>query len=171
MRLSMSFPEALDLAVVGGPLPSFVREVTCTDATVRADVDLRAVPSPPFALRALAAIAPTVQVAATFRSFAAGRATFDLGIRAGSVPVQRLVNQLTGLLNSGLRAANLPARLVVVEQGPHGDPQAVVDLQSAIALRADGVTVTAFAIADATINLTATLRNPTPRPAPARRGS
>ncbi|MGV8965939.1 MAG: hypothetical protein ACOH2F_06630 [Cellulomonas sp.] len=166
MRLSMSFSEALDLALSGGSLPSVVRAVTCHDATIWADVDLRAVPSPPLALRALASIAPTVQVDATFRSFDAGRATFDLGIRAGSVPVQRLVNQLTGILNSGLAAARLPAGLVVVERGPHGDPQATVDLQSAISLRAQGITLTTFTIAEATITLTAALDHPAPRPAP-----
>ncbi|WP_407344287.1 hypothetical protein [Pengzhenrongella phosphoraccumulans] len=171
MRLSMSFPEALELALSGVTLPSVVREVSCNDATVKADVDLRAVSSPPFALRALAAVAPTVHVEATFRSFAAGRATFDLGVRAGSVPVHRLLNQLTGLLNSGLRAANLPTGLVVVEQGPRGDPQAVVDLQSAVALRADGVQLTAFAIAAGQIDLTASISSPAVRTAPGRRAS
>ncbi|RYV52018.1 hypothetical protein [Pengzhenrongella frigida] len=164
MRLSLTFPEALEFALLGGALPPVLREVTATGSTVRADVDLRAVPAPPFALRALATIAPTVRVDATFRSFAGGRATFDLVIKAGAVPVQKLLNQLTPLLNSGLRAAHLPAGLVVVEQGPHGEPQAVLDLQSAVALRATGVTITAFEIADASVDLTATVHQLALRP-------
>lgn len=164
MRLSLTFPEALELARQGGPLPALVRDLTCTGSTVRADVDLRAVPSPPLALRALAAVAPTVHVDATFRSFAAGRATFDLTVHAGAVPVQRLLNQLTRLLNAGLLAAHLPAGLVAVERGAHGEPQVVLDLQSAIALRATGVTVTDVMLANAQIDLTATLRHLTLRP-------
>jgi len=164
VRLSLPFPEALELVLAGEPLPALLPRLTCSGATVHADVDLRAIPSPPFALRAVALAAPTVGVDATFRSFDAGRVTFDLVVRAGSVPVQRLLNQLTPLVNSVLRAAELPAGLVVVEQGPHGEPQAVLDVQAAVALRADGVTVTELSIADATVHVSAALRHVAARP-------
>lgn len=167
MHLSLPFPEALELALQGAPLPPVVRELTCSGPAIRADVDVRAVPNPPFALRAVAAVAPIVRVHLTFRAFDAGAATFDLTVRAGSVPVERLLNQLTGLLNTALRSQHLPEGLVAIRRGPGGEPLVVLELQSAIAVRADGVTLTRFAIADGGIELAATvhgfrLRDPLP---------
>lgn len=158
MHLNLPFPEAIQLALLGAPLPALVSHLTCADATIRADLALRAVPEPPFALRALAVVAPIVRVDAKFRAFDAGRATFDLAIRAGSVPVHRLLNQLTGLLNTALGEAHVPAGLVSVTHGPHGEPVAVLDLQSAVAVRADGVTLTGFAIHDGAIQVGAAVR-------------
>ena len=157
MHLTLPFAEALELALQGAPLPALVRELTCTGATIRADIDLRAVVSPPLALRAVAAVAPTVRVDATFRSFDAGTATFELTIRAGSVPVQRLLNQLTGVLNSALRGQHLPDGLVSIRQGSGGEPLAAVELRRAVALRADGVTLTRFAVDDGAVELAATV--------------
>jgi hypothetical protein len=157
VRLMLPFPEALELALRGAPLPALISELVCSGATVRADLDLRAVPSPPFALRAVAMVAPIVRVHATFRSFDAGKATFDLRVRAASVPLQRLLNQLTGLLNSGLRSQHLPPGLVTVAQGPDGDPIVVVDLQAGVDANAAGVTVTRFAIDDGAVEVAATV--------------
>ena len=96
-------------------------------------------------------MAPTVHVEATFQSFDTGVATTDLAVWVASVPVQRLLKHLTGLLNAGLRSAHLPDDLVVIEQGPRDAPLAVIDLQAAVEIRADGVTLTDFAIADAAV--------------------
>lgn len=158
MHLTLPFPEALELALQGAPLPRPIGDLTCVGATVRADIDLRRVPSPPFALRALAAVAPTVHVQATCRSFDAGKATFELAVRAASIPVQRLLNLLTPLVNTGLRSQHLPEGLVVVRPGPDGEPLAVLDLQAAVAIRTDGVTVTGFAIDDGAVEIAASVR-------------
>ena len=158
MRLDMPFTEVLDLALQGAPLPSLVGLLTCQGATVRVDLDLRKIAAPSFAVRALAAVTPVIHVAATFRTFDAGVAEFDLTVRAGAIPVQRLLKHLSGLLNAGLRAAHLPAGLVVIEQGPHAAPLAVVDLQAAIATLADGVALTGFAIADGAVEAVAVVR-------------
>ncbi|QTE28789.1 hypothetical protein [Pengzhenrongella sicca] len=159
MHLTLPFPEAVELALQGAALPPLVRSVACTGATIRADIDLRAVPSPPFALRAVAAVAPIVHVEATFRSFAAGAATFDLAVRAGSVPVQRVLNQLTGLLNSALRAQHVPDGLVTVRQGAAGELLAVLDLQAGVALRTRGVTLTHCALTEGVFEVAATVRD------------
>ena len=158
MRLAMPFTEILALALRGAPLPPLVGLLTCDGATVRVDLDLHAIPAPSLAVRALAAVAPIVHVAATFQTFDAGVAEFDLAVRAGAVPVQRLLKHLTGLLNAGLRGAHLPEGLVVIEQGSHGAPLAVVDLQAAIATQADGVALTGFAIADGGVEAVAVVR-------------
>lgn len=157
MRLTLPFTEILELALRGAPLPRGVRDLTCTGATVRADLDLRAVPALPRAVRTLAAVTPIIRVDAAFRTFDSGLATFDLAVRAASVPVQRLLSHLTGLLDAELRSAHL-ADLVVVEQGPHGAPHVVVDLQAAVALRADGVALTGFTIADGAVRVEAVVR-------------
>lgn len=155
MRLAMPFTEILDLALQGAPLPPPVGLLACEGTTVRVDLDLHAIPAPPLTIRALAALAPIVHVEATFRAFDTGVAEFDLAVRAGAVPVQRLLKHLTGLLNAGLRSAHLPEGLVVIERGSHGAPLAVVDLQAAIATQADGVALTGFAIADGAVEVVA----------------
>lgn len=155
MRLAMPFTEILDLALQGAPIPPPVGLLTCEGATVRVDLDLHAIPAPSLAIRALAALAPIVHLEATFRTFDAGVGEFDLAVRTGAVPVQRLLKHLTGLLNAGLRGAHLPEGLVVIEQGSHGAPLAVVDLQAAIATQADGVALTGFAIADGAVEVVA----------------
>lgn len=158
MRLTMSFTEILDLALQGAPLPSVVGLLACEGATVRVDLDLHGIAAPSIAVRALAAMTPVVHVAATFQTFDAGVAEFDLTVRAGAMPVQRLLKHLTGLLNAGLRGAHLPAGLVVLEQGSRGLPLAVVDLQAAIATQADGVALTGFTIADGAVEVVGVVR-------------
>jgi hypothetical protein len=157
VRLTLPFTEARELALQGGALPPIVRSASCVGATIRAEIDLRAVPGAPLAVRALAAVAPIVRVDATFRAFEQGRVTFELTIWAAAVPVHRLLNQLTGVLNGALRGRGLPDGLVVVHQGLRGEPVAVVDLQAAVALRADGVTLTDFALADGAVELEASI--------------
>ncbi|NMR19918.1 hypothetical protein [Cellulomonas fimi] len=159
MHLTLPFPEALELALQGAPPPPPVRGVSCTGARVRVDVDLRDVPAAPFAVRAIAAITPVVTVDATFAGFREGRATFELAVHAGSLPVHRLINHLTGLINSTLRARDIPPGLLLVQSGPDGDPVAVVDLQAAADLRVQGVTVAGFVLHDATIEVEAAVRD------------
>ena len=157
MHLTVPFPEALELALQGGTLPPIVASASCSGSTVRVDLDLRSIPSPSFALRAITALAPIVRVLATFRSFEAGTATFDLVVRAGSIPVQRLLNQFTGLIAAQLRSHGLPERLASVTQGVDGGLIAVVDLQAAAALRTRGLTVTRFTIDEGAIGVAATI--------------
>ena len=158
MHVTVPFPEALELVLQGAQLPPIIASATCSGSTLRVELDLRTVPSPPFALRAITALAPIVRVLATFRSFEAGTVTFDLVVRAGSIPVQRLLNQFTGLLSAQLRKHGLPEQLATVKQGVDGGLQAVVDLQAAAALRTRGLTVTRFAIDEGAIVAAATVQ-------------
>ena len=158
MHVTVPFPEALELVLRGAELPPIIASATCSGATLRVDLDLRTIPSPPFALRAITALAPIVRVHATFRSFDAGTATFDLVVRAGSIPVQRLLNQFTGLLAAQLRKHGLPEQLATVKQGVDGELLAVVDLQAAVALRTRGLRVTRFALDEGAVVAAATVQ-------------
>lgn len=152
MHVELSFEEARALALRGQPLPPVLSALTCEDDTVYATVDLRAVPSPPAALRFAAALAPNVHVAARYESYADGVLGLRVTASASGLPVQKLLGFADGPLRGFLAAQGLPADAVTISTGD-GDPLVRVRVQDVANLRAPGLRVDAVGLAGGTVVL------------------
>lgn len=154
MQLVISVSEALALAATRAPLPPVVRSVSAAGSVVHAEVDLRAVPDPPTALRLAASALGTVSVALRFTGYDGAVATFEVSAQARALPAHKLLNYLVGPVNAALVARGLPAGLVEIRRGP-GDPVLAIGVQSAVAAQVAGVTVTALDLRDGAVHVAA----------------
>lgn len=120
MHLQLTGPELIFLATKGHALPPVVSTITWEDDAIRADLDLRGVPSDSRALRLAASIAPTVHLELTFAGFdpATQVVSFTLAAKARGLPAQRLLSLLTGPANSAvdnaLASRGLPQGLLTM---------------------------------------------------------
>ena len=149
MQITLPLSEAFALAAAKEPLPAVVRSVTADGATVLLDIDLRVIQDPPLALRVAAAAIGTVTVTATFTGYSLGTATFAIAAHARSLPAHKLLNHLTGPIDSALRRRGLPEGLVVVHKGD-SEPVVAIHLQDAVTAKSTGITLTGFDIREAT---------------------
>ena len=120
MQLRLTGPELLFLAAKGRALPPMVSGITWEDDAIRADVDLRKVPSDSRAIQLAANVASTIHLELTFAAFdpVTQVISFTLAAKARGIPGQRLLSLLTGPVNSAidnaLRARGLPQGLMTV---------------------------------------------------------
>ena len=153
MQIVLPVSEAVALAVATEPLPPVIRSVTAEGASLLLDIDLRVIQDAPFPLRVAAAAIGTVAVTATFSGYDLGVATFEVTAQARTLPAHKLLNHLTGPMASALRRRGLPEGLVEIRKG-ESEPVLAVRLQDAVAAKATGVTLTDFALRDATAHVT-----------------
>lgn len=153
MQIMLPVTEAVALAAAKEPLPPVVRSVTADGDALLLEIDLRVVPDAPFPLRVAAAAIGTVAVTARFSGYDLGVATFEITAHARALPAHKLLNHLTGPIESALTRRGLPAGLVEIRKG-EGEPVLAVRLQDAVAAKATGVTVTDFALREATAHVT-----------------
>ena len=149
MDITLPLSEAFALAAAKEPFPAVVRSVTADGTAVHLEIDLRVIPDPPLALRVAAAAIGTVSVSATFTGYSLGTATFEIAAHARSLPAHKLLNHLTGQIDSALRRRGLPEGLVVVHKG-EDEPVVAIHLQDAVAAKSTGISLTAFDIREAT---------------------
>ena len=160
MQLSLPLDEALDLAAAKKPLPPFVRSLRCEGSTIVVEVDLRLVPDGGTALRLAAAAVGTVTATAVLTGYAGGVATFEVTAQARSIPAHKLLNHLTGPVNTALARQGLPEGLVEIRKGD-GDPVVAVRVQEAVATKVTGVTVTDLAVHDGAVHVSARIEKVT----------
>lgn len=154
MQITLPVDEALALAAAKQPLPPFVRSLRCEGSTLVLEVDLRLVPDGGTALKIAAAAVGTVTATALLTGYAGGVATFEVTAQARSIPAHKLLNHLTGPVNSALARQGLPEGLVEIRKGD-GDPVVAVRVQEAVATKVSGVTVTDLAVHDGALHATA----------------
>lgn len=154
MQIVVSVAEALSLALARGPLPPVVRSVVADGSTVHAEIDLRAVPDPPTALRFAASALGTVSVALRFTGFDGAVATFEVSAQARALPAHKLLNYLVGPVNAALAARGLPEGLVAIRKGT-GEPVLAIGVRDAVAAQVEGVTLTALDVRDGAVHVTA----------------
>ena len=154
MQIVVSVAEALSLALARGPLPAVVRSVVADGSTVRAEIDLRAVPDPPTALRLAASALGTVNVSLLYRGFDGAVATFEVSAHARALPAHKLLNYVVGPINSALAARGLPEGLVEIRKGA-GEPILAIGVRDAVAAQVEGVTLTALDVRDGAVHATA----------------
>lgn len=154
MQISLPLDEALALAAATRPLPPFVRSLRCEGSTIVVEVDLRLVPDGGTALRLAAAAVGTVTATAVLTGYTGGVATFEVTAQARSIPAHKLLNHLTGPVNSALARQGLPEGLVEIRKGD-GDPVVAVRVQEAVATKVSGVTLTDLAVHDGAVHVSA----------------
>lgn len=160
MQISLPLDEALALAAAKKPLPPFVRSLRCEGSTIVVEVDLRLVPDGGTALRLAAAAVGTVTATAVLTGYAGGVATFEVTAQARSIPAHKLLNHLTGPVNTALARQGLPEGLVEIRKGD-GDPVVAVRVQEAVATKVSGVTVTDLAVHDDAVHVSARIEKVT----------
>ena len=160
MQISLPLDEALALAAASKPLPPFVRSLRCEGSTIVVEVDLRLVPDGGTALRLAAAAVGTVTATAVLTGFAGGVATFEVTAQARSIPAHKLLNHLTGPVNTALARQGLPEGLVEIRKGD-GDPVVAVRVQEAVATKVAGVTLTDLAVHDGAVHVSARIEKVT----------
>ena len=160
MQISLPLDEALALAAAKKPLPPFVRSLRCEGSTIVVEVDLRLVPDGGTALRLAAAAVGTVTATAVLTGYAGGVATFEVTAQARSIPAHKLLNHLTGPVNTALARQGLPEGLVEIRKGD-GDPVVAVRVQEAVATKVTGVTVTDLAVHDGAVHVSARIEKVT----------
>ena len=160
MQLSLPLDEALALAAAKKPLPPFVRSLRCEGSTIVVEVDLRLVPEGGTALRLAAAAVGTVTATAVLTGYAGGVATFEVTAQARSIPAHKLLNHLTGPVNTALARQGLPEGLVEIRKGD-GDPVVAVRVQEAVATKVTGVTLTDLAVHDGAVHVSARIEKVT----------
>ncbi|MBF0723759.1 hypothetical protein [Sanguibacter inulinus] len=160
MQLSLPLDEALALAAAKKPLPPFVRSLRCEGSTIVVEVDLRLVPDGGTALRLAAAAVGTVTATAVLTGYAGGVATFEVTAQARSIPAHKLLNHLTGPVNTALARQGLPEGLVEIRKGD-GDPVVAVRVQEAVATKVTGVTLTDLAVHDGAVHVSARIEKVT----------
>lgn len=154
MQITLPVDEIMALAAARQPLPPFVRSVRCDSSTLVLDVDLRLVPDGGTALKIAAAAVGTVTATALLTAYTDGVATFEVTAQARSIPAHKLLNHLTGPINSALARQGLPEGLVEIRKGD-GDPVVAVRVQDAVATKVSGVTVTDLAVHDGAVHVAA----------------
>ena len=160
MQLSLPLDEALALAAAKKPLPPFVRSLRSEGSTIVVEVDLRLVPDGGTALRLAAAAVGTVTATAVLTGYAGGVATFEVTAQARSIPAHKLLNHLTGPVNTALARQGLPEGLVEIRKGD-GDPVVAVRVQEAVATKVTGVTLTDLAVHDGAVHVSARIEKVT----------
>ena len=160
MQLSLPLDEALALAAAKKPLPPLVRSLRCEGSTIVVEVDLRLVPDGGTALRLAAAAVGTVTATAVLTGYAGGVATFEVTAQARSIPAHKLLNHLTGPVNTALARQGLPEGLVEIRKGD-GDPVVAVRVQEAVATKVTGVTLTDLAVHDGAVHVSARIEKVT----------
>ena len=160
MQISLPLDEALALAAAKKPLPPFVRSLRCEGSTIMVEVDLRLVPDGGTALRLAAAAVGTVTATAVLTGYAGGVATFEVTAQARSIPAHKLLNHLTGPVNTALARQGLPEGLVEIRKGD-GDPVVAVRVQEAVATKVTGVTLTDLAVHDGAVHVSARIEKVT----------
>lgn len=160
MQLSLPLDEALALAAAKKPLPPFVRSLRCEGSTIVVEGDLRLVPDGGTALRLAAAAVGTVTATAVLTGYAGGVATFEVTAQARSIPAHKLLNHLTGPVNTALARQGLPEGLVEIRKGD-GDPVVAVRVQEAVATKVTGVTLTDLAVHDGAVHVSARIEKVT----------
>ena len=160
MQLSLPLDEALALAAAKKPLPPFVRSLRCENSTIVVEVDLRLVPDGGTALRLAAAAVGTVTATAVLTGYAGGVATFEVTAQARSIPAHKLLNHLTGPVNTALARQGLPEGLVEIRKGD-GDPVVAVRVQEAVATKVTGVMLTDLAVHDGAVHVSARIEKVT----------
>jgi hypothetical protein len=158
MQIALPFTEALAVAASQKLLPPMLSGIHCEGSTVHAEVDLRAIPDPSTALRFAAAAAGTVAVTARFAGYADGVVTLVVTAHARTLPAHKLLPYLLGPINAMLREQGLPEGLVEIQRG-ESEPWVLIDVQQAVATKADGVTVTALGLRNAVIHVDVALGN------------
>lgn len=156
MRLALPFSEALSLATAEKPLPPVIRSIDCVGETLRAEVDLEALPTRSLAVQLAAIAAGTVTVTARFAGYADGTATFVVTAHARSLPVHKLLPYVVDPINRATRARGLPEGLLRIERGDAG-PLLLVGVQEALETRSSGVTLTHLELRDAVVHAEATI--------------
>lgn len=154
MQIVVSVAEALALALARGPLPPVVRSVTAEGSTVHAEIDLRAVPDPPAALRFAASALGTVAVSLLFTGYDGVVATFEVSAHARALPAHKLLNYVVGPINSALAAKGLPEGLVEIRKGL-AEPVLAIGVRDAVAAQVEGVTLRALDVRDGAVHVTA----------------
>lgn len=152
MRIELPVDEALVLATSRTPLPALVRSVSARDATVEAEIDLRAIEAPSLALTLLAGATGTVLVSARFADFDDGVATFAINAHARGLPAHKLLGLLVGRVNRAIADSGLPDGVLSVERG-EGEPLLHIDAQRALDTVMNGMTVVKFDLRDSVIHL------------------
>jgi len=160
VQLSLPLDEALALAAAKKPLPPLVRSLRCEGSTIVVEVDLRLVPDGGTALRLAAAAVGTVTATAVLTGYAGGVATFEVTAQARSIPAHKLLNHLTGPVNTALARQGLPEGLVEIRKGD-GDPVVAVRVQEAVATKVTGVTLTDLAVHDGAVHVSARIEKVT----------
>jgi hypothetical protein len=160
VQISLPLDEALALAAAKKPLPTFVRSLRCEGSTIVVEVDLRLVPDGGTALRLAAAAVGTVTATAVLTGYAGGVATFEVTAQARSIPAHKLLNHLTGPVNTALARQGLPEGLVEIRKGD-GDPVVAVRVQEAVATKVTGVTLTDLAVHDGAVHVSARIEKVT----------
>jgi hypothetical protein len=154
--ITLPVDEALALAAAREPLPPLVRSVRAVGSTVHAEIDLRLIPDPPTALRFAAAAVGVVSVAARFTGYVGGVATFEISAQARAIPAHKLLNHVTGPVNTALAKKGLPDGLVEVRRGTD-EPVLALRVQDAVASRVEGVTVTGLDVVDGALRVSASV--------------
>ena len=145
MQLVLPFPEAIDLATSDRPLPPQIERIVARGSTVHVTIDPKT--SLP---QALHRIAPKVRLELTFRSFAAGVATFDLATNVFVIPLHRLLNLITERipLPEGVR----------VQRGEEG-PKVLLDIQALMNRQIEGLELQEFYLYEGDFIITAKIQN------------
>ena len=145
MQLVLPFPEAIDLATSDGPLPPQIERITAQGSTVHVTIDPKT--SLP---QALHRVTPKVRLELTFRSFAAGVATFDLATNVYIIPLHRLLNLITERipLPEGVR----------VQRGEEG-PKVLLDIQALMNQQVEGLELQEFYLYEGDFIVTAKIQN------------
>ena len=145
MQLILPFPEAIALATSEKPLPPQIERIIAKGNTLHVTVDPKTVLP-----RALHRLAPKVRLELTFRSFAAGVATFDLATNVYAIPLHRLLNLISERipLPKGIR----------LERGEH-EPKVLVDIQALMNQQVQGVELSEFYLYKGDFIITAKIQN------------
>ncbi len=145
MQLVLPFPEAIDLATSDKPLPPQIERIIAQGNTVHVTIDPKT--SLP---QALHRIAPKIRLELTFRSFAAGVATFDLATNVYIIPLHRLLNLITERipLPEGIR----------IQRGER-EPKLLLDIQSLMNQQVEGLELQEFYLFEGDFIITAKIRN------------
>ena len=145
MQLVLPFPEAIALATSEKPLPPQLERIVAKGSTIHLTIDPKTTLP-----QALHRIAPKVRLELTFRSFAAGVATFDLATNVYMIPLHRLLNFITKRipLPEGIR----------IQRGER-EPRVLVDIQMLMNQQVEGLELEEFYLYDGDFILTARIRN------------
>ncbi len=145
MQLVLPFPEAIDLATSGKPLPPQIERIIARGNTIHVTIDPKT--SLP---QTLHRIAPKVRLELTFRSFAAGVATFDLATNVFIIPLHRLLNLIT---------ERIPLPEGVLIQRGEREPRVLLDIQALMNQQVEGLELQEFYLYDGDFILTAKIQN------------
>lgn len=119
MKVALSLPELLHLALQGEPLPAFVSNPELVGSLLRADVDVHAIPGLTGAARLAVRAVGTVHVDVALAGYADGVAHLAVEARARSIPAHRLASLFVGPINTllarTLEAKGIPGLAHVVE--------------------------------------------------------